>query len=251
MFTQVPIQHDIYGGGMRPPAPIQPTHGPKKQTLSPSITGTSVLAVKYNGGVAMTTDTLGSYGSLARFYVMERMKQIGDFTVVGGGGDYSDFQHTIKTLEELVNDDFCRNDGSRLYPEEIYNYLCRVQYNRRNRMNPLWNYLVVAGFREGTPFLGHVDLLGTCYKDDFIATGYGGHIALPLIRKAWKPELTKEEAVKLLEDCMRVLFYRDARSTNKIQIATLDAEGISISKAFELETYHWDSGELAVRGDKY
>jgi 20S proteasome subunit beta 7 len=104
---------------------------------------------------------VGSYGSLARFYVMERLKQIGDFTVVGGGGDYSDFQHTIKNLEELVyvplkvfdhnslhslvsssptyilpyttkrNDDFCRNDGSRLYPEEIYNYLCRVQYNRR------------------------------------------------------------------------------------------------------------------------
>jgi hypothetical protein len=43
-------------------------------------------------------------------------------------------------------------------------------------MNPLWNYLVVAGYREGTPFLGHVDLLGTCYKDDFIATGY----SLPL-----------------------------------------------------------------------
>ena len=39
---------------------------------------------------------------MARFYVMERLKQIGDFTVVGGGGDYSDFQHTIKNLEELV-----------------------------------------------------------------------------------------------------------------------------------------------------
>lgn len=160
---------------MRPPAPIQPVHGPKKQTLyvlscylicdlvlscvplrdystleeqiikthsymiclcsdpffrSPSITGTSVLAVKYNGGVAISADTLGkfitnahlylryhnfthlfsiinckligSYGSLARFYVMERLKQVGDFTVVGGGGDYSDFQHTIKNLEELV-----------------------------------------------------------------------------------------------------------------------------------------------------
>ncbi len=44
---------------------------------------------------------------------------------------------------------------------------------------------------------------------------YGAYIALPLIRKAWREDLTKEEAVKLLQDCMRVLFYRDARSTNK------------------------------------
>lgn len=33
MFTQVAIQHDIFGGGMRPPAPVAPSHGPKKQTL--------------------------------------------------------------------------------------------------------------------------------------------------------------------------------------------------------------------------
>ena len=30
-------------------------------------TGTSILAVKYNGGIMMAADTLGSYGSLARF----------------------------------------------------------------------------------------------------------------------------------------------------------------------------------------
>jgi len=209
------------------------------------------LAVKYKGGVAITADTLGSYGSLARFYVMERLKQVGDYTVLGAGGDYSDFQSIVKTVEELVNEDFCRNDGSRLYPEEIYNYLCRVMYGRRNKMNPLWNYIVVAGYREGQPFLGHVDLLGTCYKDDFLATGYGAYIALPLIRKAWTPELTKEQAVKLLEECMRVLFYRDARSSNKIQIGTLDDEGIKIGAPVELETYHWESGEIAVRGDEY
>lgn len=33
MFTQVAIQHDIFGGGLRPPAPAAPSHGPKKQTL--------------------------------------------------------------------------------------------------------------------------------------------------------------------------------------------------------------------------
>jgi 20S proteasome subunit beta 7 len=244
---EVDINNSLNG----PTNHAQAALGPSKRTLSPSITGTSILAVKYKGGVAVTSDTLGSYGSLARFFAIERLRQIGDYTVLGAGGDYSDYQHIVKLLDELVNDEFCRNDGSRLYPEEIYNYLSRVLYNRRNKMNPLWNYLVVAGFRDGESFLGHVDLLGTCYKDDFLATGYGGYIALPLIRKAWRPDFTKEEAVKLLEDCMRVLFYRDARSSNKIQIATLDDTGIAIGKPFDLETYHWDSGERAIRGDKY
>lgn len=43
-------------------------------------------------------------------------------------------------------------------------------------MNPLWNSLVVCGFREGEPFLGYVDLLGTSYKDEYIATGYDNNL---------------------------------------------------------------------------
>jgi len=222
-----------------------------QQTLSPMVTGTSVLAIKYNGGVMMACDTLGSYGSLARFFKLERMKTIGDHTVIGAGGDYSDFQYIAKMLDELINEDFCRDDGSRLLPEEIYSYLCRVMYQRRNKFDPLWSYLVVAGFRDGKSFLGHVDLVGTCFQDDYLATGYGAYIALPLIRKAYKPDMTMEQARSLLEDCMRILFYRDARSTNKIQLANAGPAGVSISEAYELDTFNWDSGESAIKGERY
>jgi 20S proteasome subunit beta 7 len=27
----------------------------------------------------------------------------------------------------------------------VYAYLCRVMYNRRNKFDPLWNSLIVAG----------------------------------------------------------------------------------------------------------
>jgi len=68
-------------------------------------------------------------------------------------------------------------------------------------------------------FLGYVDLLGTTYTASTLATGYGAHIAQPLLRKAVEGRettLTEEEATKIMETCMRVLFYRDARSLNKV-----------------------------------
>jgi 20S proteasome subunit beta 7 len=74
-------------------------------------------------------------------------------------------------------------------------------------------------------FLGYVDLLGTTYSSPTMATGFGAHIAIPLLREAYEakagiegdgPLLTEEEAEKLLEECMKVLFYRDARSMNKV-----------------------------------
>jgi hypothetical protein len=69
--------------------------------------------------------------------------------------------------------DACNDDGCSLTPRDIHQYLGRVMYNRRNKFDPLWNELVVAGFRDGKPFLGAVDLIGTMYEDDVVATSFG------------------------------------------------------------------------------
>jgi 20S proteasome subunit beta 7 len=51
--------------------------------------------------------------------------------------------------------------------------VCSVSYAKRNKFNPLWNHVLVAGFQDGAPFLGHVDLIGTAFQDNVLATGFG------------------------------------------------------------------------------
>jgi 20S proteasome subunit beta 7 len=100
-------------------------------------------------------------------------------------------------------------------------------YEKRTAMNPFWNAFILGGVDAVTsePFLAYVDLLGTTYSAPTLATGYGNHLAQPLLRRAmeklgkgdegWK-EMTEEMAKKILMDSMKVLFYRDARSLNKV-----------------------------------
>merc|ERR1711924_270041 len=64
-----------------------------------------------------------------------------------------------------------------------------------------------------------VDLRGTAYEDDVIATGYGSHLALPIMRAKWTPDLDEGEARALLEDCLRVLFYRDCRALDTVVLS--------------------------------
>lgn len=40
------------------------------------VTGTSVLGVKFSGGVIIAADMLGSYGSLARFRNISRLMKV-------------------------------------------------------------------------------------------------------------------------------------------------------------------------------
>ncbi len=135
-------------------------------------------------------------------------------------------------------------------PKHVHSYLSQVMYGRRNKQNPLWNSLVIAGFKEGERYLGFVDLQGTSFEAPSIASGFGGHLAQPLLRKALEggkeDTLTEEEARKVLQDCMRVLYYRDARSMNKLQIATINKDGVRITEPFSLDT-EWAFAEF-IRG---
>lgn len=45
----------------------------------------------------------------------------------------------------------CAEDGAELDAGEVHHYLTRVMYNRRNKFNPLWNQLVIAGTKDGKP----------------------------------------------------------------------------------------------------
>ncbi|KAL7451599.1 hypothetical protein ACHAWC_003423 [Mediolabrus comicus] len=233
-------------------------------TTQPITTGTSVLGVKYNGGVMLAADTLCSYGSMAKYKNARRLLPVNSRTLVGASGEYSDLQSISDLLRRNALEDRCTADS--LYEEEtqseecakeVWSYLRAVMYNRRNKMNPLWNDVVVAGFKQnadGTtsdePFLGVVDKIGTAYEDDILATGFGGYIALPLLREKYSPNMEEGEARALLEDCLRILFYRDCRALNRVQIAKVTKEqGVLVSDPYELDT-HWEfKGFITNKGE--
>ncbi|CAE6374048.1 unnamed protein product [Rhizoctonia solani] len=220
-----------------------------QRTLQPIVTGTSVLGIRFKDGVMLAADNLASYGSLARFKDIRRLHPVGDYTVIGAGGDMSDFQYLQHLLDNLIIEESNEEDGHDLGPREIYEYLSRVMYARRSKFNPLWNSMIVGGYKDNQSFLGYVDLLGTTYSASTIATGYGSMIAIPLLRKAVEGRettLTEEEGKALLIECMKVLFYRDARSLNKFQIATVTAQGVAISESIEAET-EWSFADK-IRG---
>ncbi|NWI97598.1 PSB4 protein, partial [Pitta sordida] len=212
---------------------------------SPMVTGTSVLGLRFEGGVFLAADTGGSYGSLARFRGISRIQKVNGSTVLGASGDIADFQHLQQLLEQMVIDEELLGDGHSYSPRAIYSWLTRVMYNRRSKINPLWNTLVIGGFSDGQGFLGYVDMLGVAYEAPSVATGFGAYLAQPLLREALerKPILSREEARDLLERCLRVLYYRDARAFNRYEVAVVTEKGVELEGPLSLEG-NWDIAHM-------
>ncbi|KAG2492385.1 hypothetical protein HYH03_009333 [Edaphochlamys debaryana] len=229
------------------PCAVDPAslHDPRQHTKYPMVTGTSVMAIKYKDGVMLGCDMLAAYGSTKRYKTTQRMYRVNSKCVVAAGGEISDFQHICTLLDELTTDDFRTDDGIELTPQEVYAYLCRVLYNRRNKFDPLWNSLVVGGVAPDGSFLGMVGMIGTHYTDNHVTTGFANQLARPLFRERQKDDMSEEEALQLMYDALKVCYYRDKQSINKFQIAKVThAAGVSISEPFALDV-RWDYKKFA------
>lgn len=85
-------------------------------------------------------------------------------------------------------------------------------------------------------FLGIIDRLGAAYEEDFTSTNYGLYFCLPLMRNLYHPEMTEEEARKMLEECARVGYYRNCFASSRIQIAKVTNDGCEIGDSYVLNT---------------
>lgn len=256
-----------------------------KRTTEPITTGTSILGLVYKDGVLLACDTLASYGSLAYWQNVSRIAEVADGTALAASGEFSDFQEAQEIIGELARRDRCLADHHPHDAREIWNYMARIMYAKRNKMNPLYNSFLIAGMIADSPglcfffdplfpffltthshtcvvacsdsdkkrpFLGQLDLFGTAFETKISATGYGLHLALPLMRSEWREDMTCEEGKALLEKCLKVLVFRDARASDRVQMANITADGVEIGEPYHLNTTgEWNSGESAIRDPKY
>ncbi|KAG7457636.1 hypothetical protein MATL_G00229230 [Megalops atlanticus] len=120
------------------------------------------------------------FGSLARFRNISCLTKVNDSTILGASGDYADYQYLKQIIEQLAFmriDEELLGDGHSYSPKAMHSWLTRVMYNRRSKMNPLWNTVVIGGYYNGKNFLGYVDKLGVAYEAPTVATGFGAYLA--------------------------------------------------------------------------
>lgn len=155
-------------------------------------------------------------------------------------------QYLTRHLTDLsIDESYSSPDTPRLSAQNLHRYLSKLLYARRNKFNPLWNQLLIAGLDDdGAPFLASADLRGTTFEAPSLATGFGSMLAQPILRRLAPDEeaakaLTREAAVEAVKESLKVLYYRDARSSDSYSIAVVTKEGVEIQEDEKLEGQSW------------
>ncbi|MFH4982281.1 hypothetical protein AB6A40_008990 [Gnathostoma spinigerum] len=219
------------------------------RTIYPTCTGTSVAAVAYNGGVAIMTDRIISYGKMSRYRHISRQYRVNSRVVVAFGGDVADFQWLQNVIERQVCNLRALDSSAEMSPRMLHGYLTSLLYYCRTRMNPVWNTLIVAGMQleDGNlvPFIGVITPRGVAYHTKSVVTGLGAMLlneAVETESRKLGPSMTKDQTVQMLRKCLELSVYHDCVTDTEFEISTVDQNGVTLGKP-EVITGNWEIAE--------
>ncbi|ELA41924.1 uncharacterized protein VICG_01108 [Vittaforma corneae ATCC 50505] len=210
--------------------------------------GINAIGFKYKNGVIAAVDTGASYG-MKVVYGMQSVFKATDNCIIVFSGLLSDVQFLRKFIKQEIESDV----GRKLDPQGIHKMIQRILYQKRSEAAPMNVSAIVCGINqkkneifESTDnkgrMLGVVNSKGNFWFEDSAAVSFSSNFVLPILRERDLDNLEKEDAIKLMEECFRILCYKDCRSTNNIQIGIVEEGNMEILQSYNIST-NWMIGK--------
>jgi proteasome beta subunit len=188
--------------GESPPAPS----APPAQAPLPIPHGTTVLGLKFAGGVVMAGDRRATEGFSIADERIEKVFPADDYSAVAIAGAAGQATEIVKLFQTEL-EHYEKVQGDRLSLEGKANRL--AQMIRQNFPMALQGLVVVplfGGFdeRRDEGRLFRYDATGGRWEElEFASTGSGGKPAKTTLKKRWRPGLSRDEAVRVAVEALR------------------------------------------------
>jgi 20S proteasome alpha/beta subunit len=118
------------------------------------------------------------------------------------------------------------NNGLKLSTHAQANF-CRGHLATALRKGPYQVNLLLGGYDEGKgASLYWMDYFAACSKVNYGAQGHASAFCLSIMDRDWKEGLTEEEAVQIVEKCIKELQVRFLLNQSNFMIKVVDKEGV-------------------------
>ncbi|MDI6721325.1 MAG: proteasome subunit beta, partial [Candidatus Aenigmarchaeota archaeon] len=144
-------------------------------------------------------------------------------TTAGGAGDTQQLARVLKAEIQIYkltrNADFTVNAAVNL----LSNIL------QGNRYYPYMAMLIIGGVDKNGCHIYSIDPVGGLEKDDYTATGSGSPFAYGVLENEFKPNMARDDGIKLAVRSIRAARERDIFSGGKlINVVVIDKNGMQI-----------------------
>lgn len=147
--------------------------------------------------------------------------------------EWKNVSHTLSSLNcryvsKSINYYELANDGTKLSTHAQANY-ARGELATALRKGPYQVNVLLGGYDEKTGgSLYHIDYMGTMHKVKNGAQGYAQYFVSSIFDKDCTANMTEEDALKVVEKCIREIHTRFLMSQPNFMIKKVDKDGVKV-----------------------
>mmetsp|Transcript_19741 Transcript_19741/g.19854 ORF Transcript_19741/g.19854 Transcript_19741/m.19854 type:complete len:218 (+) Transcript_19741:113-766(+) len=185
--------------------------------------GTTIMAVTFDGGVVLGADSRVTSGSYIVNRTADKIQPVHDYVWACRSGSAADTQ-AISDYVRYYVDSHVTSLGRLPKVKTCATLMSHICYGNKDN---LMAGMICAGW---DPYDGgqvyEVPIGGTLLKQDFSIGGSGSTYIYGLVDSLYKPGMTKEECQDFVKKCVSHAMARDGSSGGVVRIVTVDQTGV-------------------------
>ncbi|KAG0556372.1 hypothetical protein M758_11G046800 [Ceratodon purpureus] len=192
-------------------------------TEAPHSMGTTIMAVEYDGGVILGADSRTTTGVYVANRASDKITQLTDNVYLCRSGSAADSQVVSDYVRYFLNQHTIQLGR----PSTVKTAGTLVKELSYQNKSFLETGLIVAGWDkyDGGSVYG-IPLGGTMLRLPFATGGSGSSYLYGFLDQAWKPDMTHEEAEKLVVKSIALAIARDGASGGVVRTVTVNEQGV-------------------------
>jgi proteasome beta subunit len=183
--------------------------------------GATAVGIKVKDGIVLAAEKRMSYGGFIMSKAAKKVFKVGDRMGMACAGLYADMQAIARILENEVRY-YELSNKRKMKVRSAARLLGLILYS--NKLFPLLTETIFGGY-DDEPRIFVLDPVGSVIEERYSAVGTGAPLAMALLDKEYKEDMTLEEAEKLAIDSITVATARDSLSGDGIDVLIIPFKG--------------------------
>mmetsp|Transcript_15148 Transcript_15148/g.19207 ORF Transcript_15148/g.19207 Transcript_15148/m.19207 type:complete len:202 (-) Transcript_15148:40-645(-) len=191
----------------------------------------TVFGVEFDGGVILASDQTNARSILTYQTNLDKITELSSHSAMGISGPNADLVNFSEYISKNLALYELSNDGLKLSPHAQANF-CRGELATALRKGPYQVNIMLGGYDtvKGEASLYWMDYLAALAKVNYGAQGYASSFCLSIMDRDWKEGLTCDEAVGIVEKCIKELQVRFLIAQPNFIIKVVDKDGVRTLK---------------------
>lgn len=195
-------------------------------------TGTTIAGVIFKDGVVLGADTRATEDTVVADKNCSKIHYLADYIYCCGAGTAADTEMTTQLISAEL--ELHRLNTGRIPRVATANRLLKQMLYRYQ--GHIGAALVLGGVDSTGPSLYSIWPHGSTDKLPYVTMGSGSLAAMAVFEDGFKPDMTEEEAMKLVRDGIAAGIFNDLGSGSNVDLCVITAGNVKSIRPYEIAT---------------